>query len=418
MKTLIQHTLTLGTLLVAAMGCGSGETLSDAGKLASGNDALCHLSKSGKLRCWGYSPEYNTTGGVPHREDFVARHGEEGAYSIPYEVFPEWRFLDVAMAERSTCAIRDDGMLFCWGDQAWGQKGGLAADGTREGLVQVGNDTDWRSVAGDADIDGATYCAIKTSGQLWCWGSNRWDQLGQGEDFVPPNDRSPIQVGTDTDWATVELSLGGACALKENGTLWCWGDTMGAFARYDESGSYPTMEYKEPTQPKPDMTFIDIHLKFGSCVVSSDHEVYCWGPNNYGSLAGLPPKGGVNPMWKLEPAGKPVKVASSSGTNCVLTQAGEIECNGYGTRLGRGELDASYTLYTDRQNPFLGSYEFGPILKPGPFVDIWAGGTSICAAHQDGTIWCWGDTYMDMAPLMMEDQGYAWAPARLQIPQD
>ena len=26
------------------------------------------------------------------------------------------------------------------------------------------------------------------------------------------------------------------------------------------------MEYKEPTQPKPDMTFIDIHLKFGSCV--------------------------------------------------------------------------------------------------------------------------------------------------------
>ena len=55
------------------------------------------------------------------------------------------------MAERNTCAIRDDGMLFCWGDQAWGQ-GGLAADGTREGLVQVGNDTDWRTIAGDADI--------------------------------------------------------------------------------------------------------------------------------------------------------------------------------------------------------------------------------------------------------------------------
>ena len=75
MKTLIRHTLTLGTLLIAAMACGSGESLSDAGKLASGNDALCHLSKSGKLRCWGFSPEYNTTGGVPHREDFVAQHG-------------------------------------------------------------------------------------------------------------------------------------------------------------------------------------------------------------------------------------------------------------------------------------------------------------------------------------------------------
>ena len=39
MKTLIRHTLTLGTLLVAAAQYGSGD-LSDAGKLASGNDAL------------------------------------------------------------------------------------------------------------------------------------------------------------------------------------------------------------------------------------------------------------------------------------------------------------------------------------------------------------------------------------------
>ena len=84
----------------------------------------------------------------------------------------------------------------------------------------------------------------------------------------------------------------------------------------------------------------------------------------------------MNPMWKLEPAGKPVKVASSSGANCVLTQAGEIECNGYGTGLGRGELDDSYTLYTVGHHSFLGSYEFAPIIKSGPFVDIWAGGTS------------------------------------------
>ena len=195
MKTLIRHTLTLGTLLVAAMACGSSENLSDAGKLASGNDALCHLSKSGKLRCWGFSPEYNTTGGVPHREAFVAQHGEEGAYSIPYDVFPEWRFLDVAMAERSTCAIRDDGMLFCWGDQAWGQKGGLAADGTREGLVQVGNDTDWRTIAGDADIDGATYCASRPQASSGAGAATAGISLGRAKTLSHPMTHHPFKSG-------------------------------------------------------------------------------------------------------------------------------------------------------------------------------------------------------------------------------
>ena len=102
-------------------------------------------------------------------------------------------------------------MLFCWGDQAWGQ---IAADGTREGLVQVGNDTDWRSIAGDADID-RDLLRYQDRGALVLGRQQRWDQLGQGEDFIPSNDSSPIQVGTDTDWATVELHLGGACALKE-----------------------------------------------------------------------------------------------------------------------------------------------------------------------------------------------------------
>ena len=182
------------------MACGSSENLlSDAGKLASGNDALCHLSKSGKLRRWGFSPSVNTTGGVPHREAFVAQHGEEGAYSIHTKSFPSgafWmsRWPSVAPVPSVTTACSSAGAT-----KPGAKKVDLPPMAPAKAW-SVGNDTDWRSIAGDADF-GATYCAIKTSGQLWCWGSNRWDQLGQGEDFIPSNDSSPIQVGTDTDWA-------------------------------------------------------------------------------------------------------------------------------------------------------------------------------------------------------------------------
>jgi hypothetical protein len=33
----------------------------------------------------------------------------------------------------------------------------------------------------------------------------------------------PVQVGTDADWATVELGGSHACAAKTSGALWCWG---------------------------------------------------------------------------------------------------------------------------------------------------------------------------------------------------
>ena len=79
------------------------------------------------------------------------------------------------------------------------------------------------------------------------------------------------------------------------------------------------MEYKEPTQAKTDKIFIDLHMKYGSCAVTSDHEVYCWAKQLW--LSRWPSAQG-DPMWKLEmAAGKLIKVASSSGANCVLKLA-------------------------------------------------------------------------------------------------
>ena len=34
------------------------------------------------------------------------------------------------------------------------------------------------------------------------------------------------QVGTDTDWAVIETGTVHRCALKTNGEMWCWGFAM------------------------------------------------------------------------------------------------------------------------------------------------------------------------------------------------
>ena len=108
-----------------------------------------------------------------------------------------------------------DGKLWAWGFNTHGELG----DGTTENRsrpVQVGTDTDWASVV----VGMGHTVALKTDGSLWAWGSNSSGQIGDGTTI----DRdTPVQVGTDTDWAGIVALCNSTVAIKTDGTLWGWG---------------------------------------------------------------------------------------------------------------------------------------------------------------------------------------------------
>lgn len=54
--------------------------------------------------------------------------------------------------------------------------------------------------------------AVKTDGTLWSWGNNANGQLGQGDTTAR---MTPTQVGSATDWAAVYAAGGAAFALKQ-----------------------------------------------------------------------------------------------------------------------------------------------------------------------------------------------------------
>jgi len=72
-------------------------------------------------------------------------------------------------------------------------------------------------------------CALKTNGTVYCWGHNVEGQLG---DNTNENKKTPVQVqginGEGYLLNIVQIGLGGGgwghtCALKTDGTVYCWG---------------------------------------------------------------------------------------------------------------------------------------------------------------------------------------------------
>lgn len=112
------------------------------------------------------------------------------------------------------CAIKMNGSLWCWGENALGQLGsGGFEKHTAPNPVLPG--VKWKFLSVDAHS-----CATQENGTLWCWGYNKQGQLGQGD---TDNRNLPAQVGTDSDWERVFTGSDDTCALKQDGSLWCWG---------------------------------------------------------------------------------------------------------------------------------------------------------------------------------------------------
>ena len=123
----------------------------------------------------------------------------------------------LAVGGERAVLLAPDGSLWTWGLA-------IMASGGRtntETPVQLGSDTDWRQVAMDRFND---TLAIKSDGSLWGWGGNG---LGSYRSLSPvlrfTGSPRPARIGTNADWAEIRLGEGHALGLRADGSLWAWG---------------------------------------------------------------------------------------------------------------------------------------------------------------------------------------------------
>lgn len=185
-------------------------TLSNWKEVSSGYLHSHAVKTDGTLWGWGY----NALGGLG-LGDAVNR-------SSPVQVGTLTNWSKVGSIFATAFGLKTDGTLWSWGRGGEGQRGSNNALSTSS-PVQIGTRT-WSFIAdgGGGLPSMQTYhmLAVRSDGTLWTWGKNDVGQLGLN-DLVSRS--SPVQIGTETNWASGEVGGSSTMAIKTNGTLWAWG---------------------------------------------------------------------------------------------------------------------------------------------------------------------------------------------------
>jgi alpha-tubulin suppressor-like RCC1 family protein len=333
--------------------------------LATGSDPgthVCATKNDGTLWCWGENDAGDITGTVL-----------DSVEPVPDPLaFAGTSTVAVAVGQLVTLVLKSDGSIWGAGDPERGQ------------LLQTGS-----SVPSQLTPQGAVYtaisvgnlhaCAIKADGTTWCWGGNYQGQVGipgSGKDLyltqVPGIPATAIQVSAG-DRHT--------CALMGDGTIWCWGDDV-----LGELDGTPTGNGTGGLLPLAVTALGNDNVEistgyYATCAVKTGGALWCWGDNRSGQLGnGTVVNGGAPPGEVVIPGHVASHISMAEGYACAAATDGTAWCWGSNQvgQLGNGSTTGSAL----------------PVQVSGlASVDkIVASDGVTCAREADGSVWCWGST--------------------------
>jgi len=243
----------------------------------------------------------------------------------------------VAAGWHHSCALRDDGSVFCWGNNDSGQ--GTPPPGMRFTAISAG----WFDT-----------CGVRDNGELACWGQK--PELQQ------------VPLGQFT---SVAVSDGGhACALRTDGQTVCWGPAF------------------NDGQPQP----LGQHLALSAsgdqfCGLRTDYGIECWRPETAAWPQGIP--------------GGPYRAVTVQGYACGLEHSGAVRCwdiDNYGierdARSGVYSAISGTCALNELSHADCWGWAQYASYEPGDqLVTLVTGNDHACGIRGDGSLVCWGGNY-------------------------
>ena len=310
----------------------------------------------------------------------------------------------LALGDRHSCAVTDDGQALCWGNGTNGEIGNSQSSNKSTPVYVVDGEDNTIPIEGIVQIvAGYEYtCALNIEGKVFCWGSQADGRLGNGVTSGGIINH-PATVKTDiTSDPPVDLlnivqiasHSNHTCALSSDSEVFCWGKgNKGQLGNNANSGKNLPVKVVAETGSTDPLTGI-IQIATGgrhTCALNLEGEVFCWGYHVYGQLGDNSAATSIAyPVQVLSESGDTplnniAQVVTGSSHTCALSNDGNVFCWGYGVngRLGSGEggnsgLPVSVVESIGSQSPL------------SNVTQISAGKKHTCALKTDSTLVCWG----------------------------
>ncbi|MBI0136581.1 InlB B-repeat-containing protein [Bifidobacterium sp. W8120] len=218
----------------------------------------------------------------------------------------DFTYLQASAGTSHSLALGSDGNVYAWGSNSDGQLGDGTTGGYQYAPVRV--KTPDRNTYPDLPAD-FTYLqasagnqhslALGSDGNVYAWGDNNYDQLGDG---TTSSRNAPVRVKTPdrstypdlpADFTYLQVSAGTyhSLAVGSDGNVYAWGyNSSGRLGDGTSIDRYAPVRVKTPdrsTYPDLPADFTYLQVSAGldhSLVVGSDGNVYAWGANGYGQL--------------------------------------------------------------------------------------------------------------------------------------
>ena len=281
-------------------------------QVSAGDNGACALRNDGVVECWGP----NGSGDSP-----PVRAASTGSFS------------QVSKGNSHTCALRTDGVGECWGFLFNSPAIQTASTGT---FIQA-----------SAGFNGSfgVMCWLRNDGVVQCWGAT---VIG-------------LHTAAVGSFTQVSGSNNEHCGVRTDGVIECWGGWY--FCGFELCGfSAATSSF----------TQVSMGLSQFFCGLRADGVVQCWGN----------PAGGASsafPAVRAATSGAFVQVSAGGAHTCALRGDGIVECWG---------------------NDSFGQAPATRAATQGSFTQVSSGGTYTCALRTDGNIECWGNNDQGRAPAL------------------
>ena len=349
--------------------------------VSASSDHSCGIAND-KVYCWG------------RNEDHQSIPGGTGNDIVPTEVsFANIVFMPNEVPRRiyagptASCTITSTDRAICWGDIDLGLA--TSATPTPELLVTLDANDQWSTLA----IGASHACGLSLGGQIYCWGVNSRNQLGDATTTDRLFGATPPR---DTMEAFTSISVGPqvTCATRTNGDLVCFGST-GA-GHLGDVGAVTQDDDHLVTTGAVDRVSVGLNHV---CAATTSNDVYCYGDNFDGALGGGSLRGNRDLAGVV--MGNVAELSVGEGFSCALDTAKHLSCWGSNAH---GELGLG--VVATKRAP---STSLVPLGSCEAVRQIAAGDRHTCAivvetqATVSGRLYCWGNNeYRQVTGISME----------------